>query len=36
MSGAVQDLPLEGLGVVEQSTFVSFMDNDLKEKRVQD
>lgn len=36
VSGAVQDLPLEGLGVVEQSTFVSFMDNDLKEKRVQD
>lgn len=29
-SGAVQDLPLEGLGVVEEGTLVSFMDSDLK------
>lgn len=31
VSRAVQDLPLEGLGVVEEGTLISFMDSDLKQ-----
>lgn len=30
VSRAVQDIPLEGLGVVEERALVSFMDSDLK------
>lgn len=34
MSRVVQDLPLEGLGVVEERTLISFMDSNLKQNPI--